>query len=296
MSLYLEIPQLDKHFPFRSFINKGDVLVYPHWHKEIEIIYVTQGSLELGINDTSIRMKQGEVQFINGGDVHYFLASPDSERVVIQFDLSFFQEVSVLSGQERPLRDVFTEMEQSSWNWPEETAAKMLSLIKSVYEEETDREEGYAYIIKAKLFEMLTLILREVPRSTTPRRSRISEKTVSQSKGTLWKLERIFEYVEHHYQEAVSLKSVAEYMGFSPYYFAKLFKKNTGMTFVTFLNEYRLNKAKWILLNEDNPMTEVAEAAGFSSVKTFHHFFKNATGTSPLKYRRTISGNKTART
>ncbi len=42
MNFYLEIPELDRHFPFRSFINKGDVLCYPHWHKEIEIIYVTQ--------------------------------------------------------------------------------------------------------------------------------------------------------------------------------------------------------------------------------------------------------------
>lgn len=66
MNFYLEIPELDRHFPFRSFINKGDVLCYPHWHKEIEIIYVTQGTLDLGINDISIRMKQGEVQFING--------------------------------------------------------------------------------------------------------------------------------------------------------------------------------------------------------------------------------------
>ncbi|MNT81682.1 HTH-type transcriptional regulator YesS [compost metagenome] len=84
-------------------------------------------------------------------------------------------------------------------------------------------------------------------------------------------------------------------MGFSPYYFTKFFKKNTGMTFVTFLNEYRLNKAKWILLNENHSVTEVSEEAGFSSVKTFHHFFKEATGTSPLKYRMKISGNKTAR-
>lgn len=295
MNLYLEIPELDRHFPFRSFINQGDVLCYPHWHKEIELIYVTKGSLDLGINDMSIHMKQGEAQFINGGDVHYFLASPDSERVVIQFDLSFFQEVSTLSGQEHSLRNVFTEMEKSSWNWPQETAAQMLPLIKGIHEENAGRQDGYAYMIKAKLFEMLALILREVPKSLASKPPKISENTLIQSKETLWKLERIFEYVENHYQESVSLKSVAEYMGFSPYYFSKLFKKNTGMTFVSFLNEYRLNKAKWILLNEDNPITEVAEAAGFGSVKTFHHFFKEATGLSPLKYRRTIFGNKTAR-
>lgn len=294
MNLYLEIPELDKHFPFRSFINQGDVLCYPHWHKEIEIIYVTKGTLDLGVNDTSIRMKQGEAQFINGGDVHYFLASPDSERICIQFDLSFFQEVSLLDGQEHSLRRLFSEMEKSSWNWPDEVGAKLLPLITGIYEEDVIRNEGYAYAIKAKLFEMVTLILREVPKRQS-RLPKISEGTLMQTKETLWKLEKIFEYVEQHYRESITLKGVSEYMGFSPYYFTKLFKKNTGMTFVEFLNEYRLNKAKWILLNEDHPMAEVAEAAGFGSVKTFHHFFKEATGVSPLKYRRTISGNKTAR-
>ncbi|MNZ18727.1 HTH-type transcriptional regulator YesS [compost metagenome] len=295
MSLYLEIPELDKHFPFRSFIHKGDVLGYPHWHKEIEIIYVTQGSLDLGINDKVIRMKQGEVQFINGGEVHYFLASPDSERIVIQFDLSLFQDVAALINDDRSLRDIFTEMEQSSWNWPEETVTALLPLLQSISKEDFERKEGYAYMIKAKLYEMLVFILREVPRSSASYRPQISENTWTPTKEILSKLERIFEYVECHYQESITLKDVADYMGFSPYYFTKFFKKNTGMTFVTFLNEYRLNKAKWILLNENHSVTEVSEEAGFSSVKTFHHFFKEATGTSPLKYRRTISGNKTAR-
>lgn len=291
MNIYLEIPDVDKHFPFRSLVCGGDDLTYPHWHKEIEIIYVTKGSLNLGINDVPIRMEQGEVQFINGGDVHYFLASPDSERVVIQFDLNFFQEVAALGGNDYPLRDMFTEMEFSSSKWPKGAAASIKALIESIYEEDTQRREGYAYLIKARMFEMLTVIMREVPKSRVKKQPKFSEDTLSQSRETLERLERIFSYVEQHYQEAITLNEVAGYMGFSTYYFTKLFKKNTGMTFVAFLTEYRLNKAKWILLNEDLPMSAVAEAAGFGSGKTFHHLFKEATGISPLKYRKTISGN-----
>lgn len=295
MSLYLEIPELDKRLPFRSFIHKGDVLCYPHWHKEIEIIYVTQGSLDLGLNDKVIHLKQGEVQFINGGDVHFFLSSPDSERIVIQFDLNLFQDVSTLIYDDRSLRDIFTQIEQSSRNWPHETATRLLPLLQSISTEDHERKEGYAYMIKAKLYEMLAFILREVPRGNETHRPQISEHILTPTKEMLLKLERIFEYVESHYQESIILKDVADYIGFSPYYFTKFFKKNTGMTFITFLNEYRLNKAKWILLNENYSITEIAEQAGFNSVKTFHHFFKEATGTSPLKYRMTISGNKTAR-
>lgn len=295
MNIYLEIPDVDKHFPFRSLICGGDELCYPHWHKEIEIIYVTKGSLNLGINDTPIRMEQGEVQFINGGDVHYFLASPESKRVVIQFDLSLFQEMAALSGNEYPLRDIFTEMEHSSSRWPDAAADKIIGLIESIYEEDTQRREGYAYLIKARLLELLTVIMREVPKNRSEKQPKFSEEKLMQSRETLERLERVFIYVEQHYQEAITLSEVARYMGFSPHYFAKLFKKNTGMTFVAFLNEYRLNKAKWILLNENLPMSAVAEEAGFGSVKTFHHFFKEATGVSPLKYHKTIFRNNRTR-
>lgn len=106
---------------------------------------------------------------------------------------------------------------------------------------------------------------------------------------------KFFSYVEANYQNPITLQEVADEIGFSSYYFTKFFKRNAGMTFVTFLNDYRLNKAKWILLNEEIPIIEVAEKVGFSSVKTFHHTFKRAMGMAPLKYRKTIYGNNRTR-
>lgn len=73
MSIYLELPDVDKHFPFRSLICGGDELCYPHWHKEIEMIYVTKGRLNLGINDTPIRMEQGKCNLSTGETCIIFL-------------------------------------------------------------------------------------------------------------------------------------------------------------------------------------------------------------------------------
>ncbi len=50
-------------------------------------------------------------------------------------------------------------------------------------------------------------------------------------------------------------------VGFSVYYFTKFFK-NTGKTFITFLNEYRLEKAKWILLNNNISIVDLVEEVG----------------------------------
>lgn len=110
-------------------------------------------------------------------------------------------------------------------------------------------------------------------------------------KQTLERLNDVFIYIENHFQEVITLEDVAKYVGFSPYYFSRFFKKNTGQNFSQFLTEYRLNQAKYILSHENIPMIEVAERSGFNSVKTFHHVFKEHVGLSPLKYHKTIYGN-----
>lgn len=291
MGVYLEIPELNEHFLFRSFVNEGDILVYPHWHKEIEIIYVKEGNVNIGVNDVPIQLKRNDIYFINGGDVHYFLASPESERIVIQFDLSFFQDISSLEKTNKEMRNLFSSIVQASSLWSQEVADQMRQLLMTVHEENNERKSGYRYVIKAKMFEMLAILSREVPQNENWNDQVREEISSTKQMENLERLDKIFMYIEAHYQDTITLNDISAYMRFSSFYFTKFFKKNTGTTFIQFLTEYRLNKAKWILLNEDATVTEVAERTGFSSVKTFHHQFKDLMGISPLKYKKTISGN-----
>lgn len=291
VGVYLEIPELNEHFLFRSFVNEGDILVYPHWHKEIEIIYVKEGNVNIGVNDVPIQLKRNDIYFINGGDVHYFLASPESERIVIQFDLSFFQDISSLEKTNKEMRNLFSSIVQASSLWSQEVADQMRQLLMTVHEENNERKSGYRYVIKAKMFEMLAILSREVPQNENWNDQVREEISSTKQMENLERLYKIFMYIEAHYQDTITLNDISAYMGFSSFYFTKFFKKNTGTTFIQFLTEYRLNKAKWILLNEDATVTEVAERTGFSSVKTFHHQFKDLMGISPLKYKKTISGN-----
>ncbi|MBC1505349.1 cupin domain-containing protein, partial [Listeria booriae] len=175
--------------------------LYPHRHKEIEIIYALKGSLNLGINDMPIQLKEGEIQIINGGDVHYFLASPSSERIVIQFDLSLFQEEMQMDGHTQTLREMLTEMAHLSREWPDETVSRMQSLIMNIHAESSDEKSGRHYIIKGDLLAIIGLIYREIPQIKTQPDSVISEEAVLKSQETLHKLDQIFSYVEKHYQE-----------------------------------------------------------------------------------------------
>lgn len=293
MSHYLEIPRLDREFPFRRFVHEGEVLAYPHWHKMVEIIYVTRGVLHLGVNDVPIVMRAGEIQFINAGETHYFLASPNSERLVVQFDFFLFHDDEALQINGQPgLRQIFSTMLTNSRQWPEHVAAAMQRLLLNIHEEDEQKAVGYKYLIKARLLEVIALIYRDIPLNAHSPARPLDATVAFKSEKTLARLDKIFSYVENHYHESLTLDDISEYMGFNAAYFTRFFKSNTGTTFVRFLQNYRLNKAKWLLLNEDIPISEVAERVGFNCVKTFHHVFKQDAGMAPRKYKKSISGIK----
>ncbi|UUX33899.1 AraC family transcriptional regulator [Fundicoccus culcitae] len=285
MSVYLEIPEFDSNFQIRSFTNDGMTIVYPHWHKEIEIIHADKGHINIGVNNQVITVQEGETIFFASGEPHYFLASPNSERIVLQFDLSLLRENSLAQKDDRSLVEVFSQGERHSANWQAETARKVEQLVRQLHQTVNSSLEGKKYLVMADLYQLVSLYFHEIPKQSS---TAVRTKSTNQSKDVLDQVNDAVEYIEAHYFEQITLGDVAEAVGFSPYYFTRFFKKNMGMTFVEFLREYRLNQAMFILANEDVPMTEVAEKSGFGSVKTFHHVFKEQMGISPLQYQKSL--------
>lgn len=281
MVIYLEMPELDKDFPFRILVNDGDILTTPHWHREVELIYVTKGTISLGIDDVPYKLSEGEIAFIGGGLIHYVLASPGSERFVYQFDLSYF---TAGNKENLDLQKLFAEVLPISPQWQREDEATVRRLLEAMNLESEKQETGYQFALRAELFQLITLLLRNVPKQA--KQSKKIKKLATQD--VLEKLDVIFSYVEAHYQEELTLQNIAEVSGYSSFYFTKFFKKNTGKTFLTFLNEYRIDKAKWLLINSDLPVSEIITQTGFESDKTFYRLFKSSMAMAPLEYRNTM--------
>ncbi len=83
----------------------------------------------------------------------------------------------------------------------------------------------------------------------------------------------------------LTLRTVADYVGFSEKYFSARFTRECGTTFVGYLSDLRLRRAQELLLQTDLRVYEVSEAAGYSSVEHFNHTFKKKFGVSPKSYR-----------
>lgn len=285
MAIYLEMPRLDKEFPFRILVNDGNILTTPHWHRELELIYVTKGTITLGINDQPYTLSEGGIVFINSGDIHYVLASPGSERLVYQFDFSFFSSVSTV---EADISHSFPDIFPLSIHWSEEDQKKVREILENVYLENRERHPGYQYVIKSAIFQLAVLFIRKLPKREN---RKVQEINGIKNNEILEKLDQVFRYVENRYQQHISLQDAASEVGYSPFYFTRFFKKNTGKTFITFLNDYRIDKAKWLLINSDKNVSQIISEVGFESDKTFYRLFKNSLMLSPLEYRKKMSIN-----
>lgn len=97
---------------------------------------------------------------------------------------------------------------------------------------------------------------------------------------------RAIRYMEEHYAEPLSLQQVASRIHLNATYFSHLFKKETGRSFVTYLVDLRMEKAKKLLSNTDLNVTEVAGMIGYDLPNYFAKLFKQSTGLSPKEYRK----------
>lgn len=99
------------------------------------------------------------------------------------------------------------------------------------------------------------------------------------------RLHRIYQFIENHYQQNIELEAVAALSHLTKAAFCRYFKKMTRMTFTEFLNQYRINQAKKLLLQDKN-VTEVCFECGFESLSYFNRTFKKVTGENPLRFKR----------
>lgn len=93
------------------------------------------------------------------------------------------------------------------------------------------------------------------------------------------------QYIDQNFSKELSLEDVSRYVDISPYYFSKLFKEETGQTFVEYLTELRIQRAREMLRNPAYSIKEVCLEVGYSDPNYFSRIFKKVTGMTPTEYR-----------
>lgn len=271
---------VDNSFPFNLFIT--DVPEFPpHWHTEIEIVYSLEGQQDIGLNNRVYTLEPRDILLVGMGDVHYFLhQSAKNKRIIIQFKPNLVEGFTPVFRKRRFIQPLIKSHTASEANKEIELHKLIEKQILTLSNEYFNKQEGYKLAILARLYDLVLILLRQVPYEN------ISSIERNKHLKRLERLEQVFQFVEQNFGRPISLEEVSQVANFSVYHFTRFFKETTGMTFLQYLNNYRVAKAEIYLTDTTDSITEVAFKAGFRSIKTFNRVFKKLKGCSPSQYQK----------
>jgi len=265
-------------------------MVMAHWHNYIELLYCTSGKAKIFISGAGYDIAEGDMILINSKEVHSAFANTEgmTEYICIKIDPNILYSTSTnifeskyvlpftLSGATH--QKLFYRNELKDTYVPE--------LIYKILEESTTKKYGYELAIRNNIGNIFLWILRN-----WHEKGFVLNINNVLNKDTTKKLQKIFDFVENHYMEDISAKSVASEFNMSYSYFSRLFKKSVGKTFTSYLNYVRISQAEKLLISTDLTVTEIAMETGFSSTSYFIQQFKNYRAISPKQFKTRFMAN-----
>lgn len=269
----------DSSFPFRILFNNDIDFKYPpHWHSAIELIYVDQNEFTVIVNLKEYKLKEKDIMFIPSGEIHEFKSeTTNGRRIFINFVTESIGNYSFMDAFQNTLNDVrVIQPEEDEVYSPIKT-----EIDKIIHEYSSTGITSQLYYI-ARIIDILVLISNSMP-------VQVNTDSLTSGKKKVMGLEKInktFEYIEKNYKSDIHLSDIANAVGFSEYYFSRIFKDITEKSFHQYLNEFRIKKAEGLLNDGDISVAQVCFESGFSSIATFNRLFKQNKGCTPQEYRK----------
>lgn len=139
------------------------------------------------------------------------------------------------------------------------------------------------YILKPVNYEEFGTCIDNLKISLFGRRISASAEPEKQEERTITGITR---YLQEYLAEDLSLSVLAEEFHLNPQYISQLFKNEIGVSFLAYLTNIRMEKAKKLLLSTSLSITVVADQSGYGDYRVFTKVFKKSEGITPSQYRR----------
>ena len=231
----------------------------PHFHKEIEIIYVKEGNCTAYADKKLVTLTSGDLFIAFPNQIHYYENCIFGEYYVIIANASIFFE----------LKDVFNNSVPSINKYSLKEHIYLTQLMDSLVFTQGKYKNT---IISGILNQSIGLILPEI--KLNPR--------IKTDNSTL---QAVLAFCAEHFSEDITLDSVSESLHLSKYHISHLLNQKLGISFSSYINMLRIDKACDLLEETDKKTADISEEVGFGSIRTFNRAFLQISGITPLKYR-----------
>ena len=250
-----------------------------HWHPEIEITYVQKGTMCYKVNHMVYHLKEGDIVFNNSGALHSGTMEnqKDCAYIPVTFDprliYGFFQSTINSKYVDPVIQDSMLPaicIDQSEpWHKP------FREYLLRIIDLDEKKPDFYELDITICLQSMWRLLLEHI--TYEPQASR--ENSLEYDR-----IKKILSYIEENYQNKITLNDIAGHIHLCESECTRLFKRHMNTTLFAFLQEYRIERSLEFL-QADQPVSAVADKAGFSDPNYYSKVFAKIKGCSPREYR-----------
>ncbi len=275
MKLNLEQIHPDNDSSFRFLLTpKLNEVFYWHFHPEIELVYVEADKGIRHIGDHISTYEGCDLALIGSYIPHLnfdYGVKATVETVVIQFPETYFE-----AGLARipELQKVVDLMERAKTGIAFTGETKRIAGVRLKKLQYMDRFHQFMELMS--IFQFLALSDEYEDLEVRP----ISSQTILKQQE---RMHRIHQFVEMNFQKLIDTQQIAEEVNLTLPAFCRYFKKATKLTYTDFVNQYRVQYAKKLLIQDKN-VTETCFECGFESLSYFNRIFKKFAGVSPSAF------------
>lgn len=245
-----------------------------HFHQNLEIVYVLEGSVEVQIEPETYNLKKGDFLLINANKRHSWRAT-EEKILLASFQINFTMLAEYMGTNQLLFWCNTTADKNESYEQLKRVLDQMLNRFY-------DKEKEGAIYLNSIYYEAIYLLVAyfmikaddvRMKENFTPDNSRIFE---------------IQNYVQANYQKQLSLNDLAQKLYLSNAYLSKYIKKHFGLSFLEYVNNIRLFHAVDELVYSEKKITRIALDNGFPTTAAFNKAFKEIYNMTPSAYRSTV--------
>ncbi|GAC1448140.1 MAG: AraC family transcriptional regulator [Chitinophagaceae bacterium] len=269
---------------FEPFIlSNFEVDVYPlprHNHTYYEIIYIYYGSGKHCLNNNNFNYTEGDLFLLTPEDNHYFVVEQKTRFVFLKFTDSFFYNQRHTSPGffdrevEPVMRNKFLREIKPSLTIPD------INFLKSIIDNITAINDPSADETAAIVFYQLLSIIEMVKKALV--KNGHHPQNYQQRNN-----EQLLSFIHQHIYTPglIQIKTISENFNISPAYFGAYFKRNFGISYREYLNQYRINLIERRLISSKLTLKEIASEFGLVDESHLSRYFKNQKKISPRAFK-----------
>lgn len=277
MDAMFEIIQQNSQLPVRYMYsnNQGPSYVLPHFHSEIEILYLLTGSVTINRGVESTLLHPGDFVVFTSNEIH---STQSEDATTTAFVLQISYDFLTLICGEQKLPSFHIPLIKDSTPEKFEHIRQIQQLIRSSFDL-CKESTNYTYI---KLKGLISLMFYELYENFKENKT-IDAKRLHKNYTRISKIDM---FLKEHYHEDITLDKISTYTGLTPAYFSRFFKEAYGIPFTKYLSSLRLEYAKNDLLSTNLSILNISEKNGFANYQLFLQSFKQMYGCTPITYRK----------